>query len=151
MPHIIPKVPPAKFKEKPLAEWPRRYSEALCLSNVVLFGQNEELRYLWIENHPQGLTIAEVQGRSDDEIMPVAAAQQILPAKREVLNTGVPRTIEFQWPINDTLRWYELRIQPVRNSAGRIVGINCAAIDVSERKQSESHLRVLLLELAHRS
>lgn len=131
--------------------WRQRYGEALRLSNVVLFGQDAELRYVWVENHPQGLTIAEVEGRSDDEIMPVAAAQQTIPAKREVLNTGTPRTIEFQWQIGDTLRWYELRIEAVRNTQGRIVGINCAAIDVSERKQSESHLRVLLLELAHRS
>lgn len=151
MPRMIPKIPPVKFEKESNAEGPRGYGEALRLSNVVLFGQNEELRFLWIENHPQGLTIAEVQGRNDDEIMPVAIAQQILPAKREVLNTGIPRTIEFQWPINDTLRWYELRIEPARNHAGRIIGINCAAIDVSERKQSESHLRVLLLELAHRS
>jgi PAS domain S-box-containing protein len=131
--------------------WRKRHGEALRLSNVVLFGQDEDLRFLWIENHPQGLTADEVKGRSDDEIMPLAAAQQILPAKREVLNTGTPRVVEFQWQIGETLKWYELRIEAVRNSQGRITGVNCAALDISERKQSESHLRVLMLELAHRS
>jgi PAS domain S-box-containing protein len=138
-------------EDPPSRELHPSYGAALLLSNVVFFGQDEELRYLWIENHPQGMTIAEVKGKSDDEIMPLAAACQILPAKREVLNTGQPRTIEFQWEIDGAARWYELRIQAERNHTGRVAGITCAAIDISERKQSESHLRVLLLELAHRS
>jgi two-component sensor histidine kinase len=131
--------------------WPNSYSDALRLSNVVLFGQDAELHYLWVENHPQGLTTLQLRGCSEDEFMPLTAAQAVFPAKREVLNTGKPRTIEFQWPIGDSLRWYELRIDAVRDTSGRVVGLNCAAIDISERKQSESHLRVLLLELAHRS
>jgi two-component sensor histidine kinase len=131
--------------------WLERHGEALRLSNVVLFGQDGNLRYQWIENHPEGLTTAAVEGLGDDDVMPVATALQILPAKQEVLQSGTPRTIEFQWQIGEGARWFELRIEVARDPQGRIIGLNCAAIDVSERKQSESHLRILLLELAHRS
>jgi two-component sensor histidine kinase len=117
----------------------------------VLFGQDEKLRYLWVENPPPGVRAKDMEGRSDEEILPLPVAEQTVRAKREVLKTGTPRALEFQWIIGDQQRWYELKIEPVRAEDGRITGVNCAAIDVSDRKQSESHLRVLLLELAHRS
>lgn len=132
-------------------KWRQNLREALRLSNVVLFGQDENLRYQWIENPPPGVSSKDIEGRADEEILPAAVAEQTVRAKREVLQTGTPRTLEFQWPIGDQHRWYELRIEPVHGKDLRIIGVNCAAIDVSDRKQSESHLRVLLLELAHRS
>jgi two-component system, sensor histidine kinase len=111
--------------------WLERYGEALRLSNVVLFGQDEKLRYQWIENHPEGVTTAAVEGLSDKDILPVATALQILPAKQQVLQSGTPRTIEFQWQIGEGARWFELRIEAARDPQGRIMGLNCAAIDVS--------------------
>jgi two-component sensor histidine kinase len=125
--------------------------EALRLSNVVLYGQDENLRYQWIENPPAGVRAKDIIGRGDEAFLPPAVAEQTVRAKREVLQTGAAKTLEFQWPIGDHHRWYELRIEPALGENGRITGVNCAAIDVSDRKQSESHLRVLLLELAHRS
>jgi two-component sensor histidine kinase len=123
----------------------------LRLSNVVLFGQDKELRYVWIENPPKGLRSADVIGRGDEDILPPAVAEQMTGAKRAVLRSGNPQTIEFQWQSGGPLKWYELRIEASRDAQGQVIGVNCAAIDVSDRKQTESHLRVLLLELAHRS
>jgi two-component sensor histidine kinase len=49
------------------------------------------------------------------------------------------------------VRWHDLHIEPLRNEAGDIVGLTCASIDVTERKEGEAHLRLLLRELTHRS
>ena len=49
------------------------------------------------------------------------------------------------------MRWYDLHIEPLRNDAGEVVGLTCAAVDVTERKEGEAHLRLLLRELTHRS
>ena len=49
------------------------------------------------------------------------------------------------------LRWNDLHIEPLRNEAGDIVGLTCASVDVTERKESEAHLRLLMRELTHRS
>lgn len=132
-------------------EWRNRLCDALRLSNVALFGQDEELRYVWIENAPQGLSSHDIIGKRDQDILPAETAELTTSAKRAVLRTGDPQMIEFAWKNRESSRWYELRIEAVRDSHGRITGVNCAAIDISDRRHTESHLRVLLLELAHRS
>ena len=125
--------------------------DTLRLSNVTLFAQDSELRYLWMENPPAGVDGGTIQGLSDNDIMPEPAAGRLEAAKREVLASGKGVTIEFQWPVGAGLRWYEMKLAPMRDATGLIEGLHGAAVDVSERKQSETHLRVLLLELAHRS
>ena len=128
-----------------------QWLDTLRLSNVTLFAQDCELRYLWMENPPAGIDGSTIKGLTDRDIMPEPAAGRLEAAKREVLASGKGLTIEFQWPVGAGLRWYELKLAPVRDAAGPITGLHGAAVDVSERKQSETHLRVLLLELAHRS
>jgi PAS domain S-box-containing protein len=137
--------------EENFDEWRSRLCDALRLSNVVLFGQDKELRYVWIENAPMGWTSGDIIGKRDEEILPPETAALTTSAKRSVLETGHPQTIEFTWTSGEASRWYELRIEAVQGAHGGIAGVKCAAIDVSDRKQTESHLRVLLLELAHRS
>ena len=39
----------------------------------------------------------------------------------------------------------------VARPEGSIVGLTCAAVDVTERKEGEAHLRLLMRELTHRS
>lgn len=126
-------------------------TNAVRLANVTLSGQDINLRFLWIENPPPGLTPQDFTGRTDAEIFEPALANAIMPAKRDVLRTGEPIVTEFSMPCSQGTRWYELRITPSRNEQGEITGIVCAALDITDAKQQESHLRVLLLELAHRS
>ena len=119
------------------------------LAEVSVFAQDRNLTYEWIENPPPGYE--DVVGRSDSEVLTAEVAAIVSPVKCEVIESGGPRTVEVQMVIGETPRWYELRIAPRRSHDGAIDGVICAALDISDRKQSESHLRVLLLELAHRS
>lgn len=140
------------MRSKPSEPGPQpHWLDTLRLSNVTLFAQDSELRYLWMENPPAGVSGVTIQGLFDRDIMPEPAAGRLEAAKREVLASGKGVTIEFQWPVGAGLRWYELKLAPMRDATGLIKGLHGAAVDVSERKQSETHLRVLLLELAHRS
>lgn len=124
---------------------------AIGLANVTLASQDEKLNYLWIENPPEGYELSRIQGRSDADILPPDIAAIVIPAKREAMELGERRRVEFQLPIGGVLRWYELQIEPRVDARGKSIGVVSAALDISDRKQSESHLRVLLLELAHRS
>ena len=49
------------------------------------------------------------------------------------------------------MRWYDFHIEPLRDVTGDIVGLTCAAVDITERKEGEAHLRLLMRELTHRS
>jgi two-component sensor histidine kinase len=48
-------------------------------------------------------------------------------------------------------RWFDFHIKPLRDPAGQIVGLTCAAVDITERKEGEAHLRLLMREHTHRS
>jgi two-component sensor histidine kinase len=97
-----------------------------------------------------GRPIDDILGRADEEILPPTGTAAIA-LKREALETGQPKRVEISFEEVQGVRWHDLHIEPLHNEAGDIVGLTCASIDVTERKEGEAHLRLLLRELTHRS
>jgi len=128
-----------------------RYETALRGSQVTVFTQDRDLRYTSISNPMLGRTIEDILGRTDAEILRGDSGAAIIAAKRQVLANGEARRAEI--PLDDApgVRWHDLHIEPLRNEAGEVVGLTCASVDVTERKEGEAHLRLLLRELTHRS
>jgi PAS domain S-box-containing protein len=128
-----------------------RYEAALHGSRVTVYTQDRDLHYTSISNPLFGHTVEEILGRTDLEILPQDAGAIVTTDKREVLASGQPKRLEFAIADASGTRWHDLHIEPLRNEAGDIVGLTCAAIDVTERKENEAHLRLLMRELTHRS
>ncbi len=128
-----------------------RYETALRGSKVTVFTQDFDLRYTSISNPMLGRSIEDILGRTDAEILRGDSGAAIIAAKRQVLANGEARRVEI--PLEDApgIRWHDLHIEPLRNEAGEVVGLTCASVDVTERKEGEAHLRLLLRELTHRS
>jgi PAS domain S-box-containing protein len=128
-----------------------RYETALRGSQVTVYTQDRNLRYTSISNPMLGRTIEDILGRTDAEILSSDAGAAMIAIKREVLSSGEAKRVEV--PLEDTpgIRWHDLHIEPLRSDAGDVVGLTCASVDVTERKEGEAHLRLLLRELTHRS
>jgi PAS domain S-box-containing protein len=128
-----------------------RYETALRGSQVTVYTQDRDLRYTSISNTMLGRSVEEIIGRTDAEILTLESSAAIVAAKREVLSSGEAKRAEV--PLEDApgMRWHDLHIEPLRNEAGDVVGLTCASVDVTERKEGEAHLRLLLRELTHRS
>ncbi len=129
---------------------PDDISAAIGLSGAMLYHQDGDLKYVWVNNPPAGYQAAQFLGHADEDIFSAETVNIIVPAKRKALESGEPQTVEFQMLIDGKPRWFELRIAPSGKDTAE-KGLLCAAIDIGERKQTEYHMRVLLLELAHRS
>jgi PAS domain S-box-containing protein len=125
-------------------------SAAVGLSGAMLYHQNNDLEYVWVNNPPAGYRAQQFVGHVDEDIFSAETVNIIVPAKRKALESGEPQTVEFQMLIDGKPKWFELRIAPAGTNKDQ-KGLLCAAIDIGERKQTEYHMRVLLLELAHRS
>jgi two-component sensor histidine kinase len=67
------------------------------------------------------------------------------------LESGQPKDGEVRIGEGVGLRWYDFHVEPLRDVAGDIVGLTCAAVDITARKEGEAHLRLLMRELTHRS
>lgn len=128
-----------------------RYQTALHGSQVIVYTQDNNLRYTSISHPMLGRSIADILGRTDQEVLPADAALAIIALKREALATGVAKRTEIALEEPPGIRWHDLHIEPLRNDAGVVVGLTCASVDVTERKEGEAHLRLLLRELTHRS
>ncbi|HSL78013.1 MAG TPA: HWE histidine kinase domain-containing protein [Pseudolabrys sp.] len=128
-----------------------RYETALRGSQVTVYTQDRDLRYMSISNSMLGRSAEAMLGCTDSEILAGDGAAAIVAVKREVLATGEAKRAEI--PLEDArgIRWHDLHIEPLRNETNEIVGLICASVDVTERKEGEAHLRLLLRELTHRS
>ena len=128
-----------------------RYETALRGSQVTVYTQDRDLRYTSISNPMLGRSVEDILGHTDADILTSGGSAALIAVKREVLASGEAKRAEV--PLEDApgIRWHDLHIEPLRNEAGDVVGLTCASVDVTERKEGEAHLRLLLRELTHRS
>jgi PAS domain S-box-containing protein len=133
-----------------LAEAKQRFEVALLGSNIAMAQQDRDLRYVWVHNPPEGLSVEEMVGATPEQILPKVTGQILETTKQRVLATGQPERIEVPMHFDRGTRWFDERIEPVL-ADGEVVGVICVAIDITEHKRYEQHLRSLLRELTHRS
>ncbi len=129
-----------------------RCAKVLRGSQISLFSQDAEGHFNWVFNAPEGLGPSAVLGKSDKEVLPLEAAEKLAEAKAEAAKTGEMQQLEIALPLApDMPRWFDLMLVPEYGEAGELESIIGAAIDVTERKIQEEHLRIVMRELAHRS
>ncbi|WKN32863.1 chemotaxis protein CheB [Porifericola rhodea] len=106
---------------------------ALENSNIILFHQDEQLRYIWIYNAYSRIEGDALIGLNDLEIsdFPPKDAKRLHEVKQEVLRSG--KEIEVEVQVAD--RWYILKIKPIIRS-GKVRGINGVGIDITDRKEA---------------
>ncbi len=115
-----------------------RVDLALKCSQVVLFQQDLELRYIWLQNPAPDFDGPDVVGKRDADLMERAEEAAIVEAlKREVIRSSVSQRADVLVHIQGVGRHYDLLVEPMRDAAGLISGVTCAAIDITERKRAE--------------
>lgn len=134
-----------------LATLLQRYEIALRGSDVTVFTQDRDLRYTSISNDFLGYKVGEIIDRTDDDLIPVDSREAVIEMKRSVLESGQPKDRELQIFDGDIPSWYDFHVEPVRGANKQIVGLACAVVDITARKEGEEHLRLLMREISHRS
>jgi PAS domain S-box-containing protein len=128
-----------------------RYEIALRGSNVTVFTHDQNLRYTSISNAFLGRRVDQIVGLTDDDVVPVSDRETLVALKRRALESGEAEDAELKLKGPSSSRWYDFHIEPLRDAEGRVIGLTCAAVDITERKAGEEHLRLLMRELTHRS
>jgi PAS domain S-box-containing protein len=116
-----------------------------------VFTQDRELRYTSISNPFLGFEIDEIIGRTDADLIPARSRELLVNLKREAIATGEPKDRELQIDNGANARWFDFHIEPLRGREKEIVGLSCAVVDITARKDNEEHLRLVMRELTHRS
>ena len=125
----------------------QRFQAALANSPITIFHQDTELRYTWI-NNPVGYSSEEIIGRTDEEVNSDPEQAAVLrQLKTQVLQSGTGLRTEVLLTIDGVHHAFDMNIEALRNLEGAIVGVTCAATDITQRKEAEAE-RLHLLERA---
>lgn len=128
-----------------------RFNLAISNSSVIVFDQDQELRYNWIFNPPAGFCSDYFRGRTDDDVFYREEAQCLSMIKRQVMESGTAARHQVNITSSGEISCYDLTIQPVYDEDGKLIGINGMALDITNYKQVEQQLQQLsaLMDLAH--
>ncbi|HZX32863.1 MAG TPA: ATP-binding protein [Rhodocyclaceae bacterium] len=119
-----------------------RFQVALKNSPVVVFNQDRELRYTWIYNPALGYQPEDMIGKQDADVFEREEDARLLSSiKGRVIDTGRGERQEVQIRYQGADLWFDLTVEPLRDAEGGIVGVTCAAVDVTQSKAIEQELR----------
>ncbi|MBP7619173.1 MAG: response regulator [Geothrix sp.] len=136
--------------EQLLRESEARFRMTLKNAPITVATLDRDLRYTWVYNTRHGFSADMVLGRRPDELIPAADAAELMGLLQRVLDTGEPEVREVSGETRGRPWHYSDYVEPVRDAAGRIQGLNVAMIEITERKQAEAALRDAKTELEHR-
>jgi PAS domain S-box-containing protein len=136
-----------KDSEARLREHEERFRVALQNSPVVVFNQDRELRYTWINSPVLGWADQDYLGRTDMEILGEADGQRLTAIKRAVLESGVGTRVETTVTFRGEVHYFDLNVAPIEDDLGAIQGITCACTDITAIKRAAAEREKLLEEL----
>ena len=127
--------------EQALRESEERFRRALKNSPIVVFNQDLDLRYTWIYNSYPGFLAADVLGKTDAELLPSQGSARLTQIKQQVINTYTGLREEVRTTIKGEVYYYDLIVEPLRDPDGKVTGVTCVSIDITERKRVIEALR----------
>ncbi len=122
------------------------YRKAIQGSTITVFKQDLDLRYTWIFNPTPEFSTLEVVGKTDADLTSAADAAALDAVKRGVIATGQGAQAEVVLNLRGSRRTFDLRIEPSYGPDGRVDGITCVSVDITDRKRTEEVLQAALRE-----
>ncbi len=120
-----------------LRESEARFRLALRSTRVVVFSQDQGLRYTWIHGPGRAFAPERWLGRSDDELFAPEDAGILAAFKRRVMETGVGAREFLALRGEGDPKVYDALVEPLRDRAGVVVGVMGSAIDVTEERRRQ--------------
>jgi PAS domain S-box-containing protein len=127
-----------------------RFNVALRGADIVVFALDTERRLTWISDSA-GYHRRDFLGRREDELLPPEVRPQSVELNERAFATGQPQETELTVALGGAPRHFRVRVEPVRDLRGDMVGLLGVSSEITALKQSEQRNAFLVRELAHRS
>jgi len=128
-----------------LQESEQRFRVALIDTPIVVFNQDLDLRYTWVYNL-QGYPEESILGKTDADLYSAEDAARLTALKRRVMAAGLLTREEVSVTIGSRTTYYDMTLDPLFDEAGAVIGLTCAAADITERKQIYEQMQRRLVE-----
>jgi len=104
--------------------------------------QDRKLRYQLVINPQLGLTVADMIGKTDQDLFKPADAARLTALKKRVLKTGKTLRMETPFPnLKGELEHFDGIYTPKRDAAGKVDGLIGYFRNITERKRAEETLK----------
>jgi PAS domain S-box-containing protein len=138
-----------KRAEEALRESEQRFRLALRNAPVSVSVQDRDLRFVWAYNQRTAQP-EEIIGKFDADIFTPEEAAHLTAIKRRVLDENV-EVREQMWLDRPNGRMFlDVCFEPIRNEAGRAIGVGTATVDLTPMKIAEEALSKSKDELEQR-
>ena len=138
--------------ESDLVDTTRRFEAALRGSQVTVAEQDSELRYTWVYNPSPtlNLSVQSMLWKTETDFLSPESAEIVQRFKLRSLQEFEPIRQEINTNTGTHTGWFDIRVEPIvlKNGEVRLV---VTSTDISDLKQKEEHLRVVMRELNHRA
>lgn len=128
-----------------LQEGEQRFRIALIDTPIVVFNQDLDLRYTWIYN-AESYADQPVVGKTDTDLFAPQDAMRLTALKRRVMAAGLLTREEVSMTVGTRTNFYDMTLEPLFDTDGSVVGLTCAATDITVRKQLYEQMRRRLSE-----
>lgn len=105
--------------------------------SMILFGQDQALRYRWLYDPHRAFRAEETVGKQDTDLLPPAEAAVLTDLKRRVLETGTGTRARVRTKIDGRRHYHDLIVEPTRDEQGQITGIVGASLEITGRTERE--------------
>ena len=126
-----------KYDEVELQRIKKRFEIAAENANVSVAEFDRDLRYVWLFNPHSDFDANAVIGKRDDELAEDSGINQLTTLKKQVIAKSRIRRAEISFLRSDGRKTYDCVLEPLYDEEGRVTGGISAAIDITERKQTE--------------
>lgn len=117
-----------------------RFRVALKDSPIMVFNQDQDLRYTWIYN-PQLYWERDAIGKTDEQLIGTKRAARLVELKRRVLKTGIALREEVAISNGRKSHAFDITIEPLFDGAGKIIGITGASMDIARLREMTDRLQ----------
>jgi PAS domain S-box-containing protein len=122
--------------EMALRQSEERFRVALTNAPVVVFNQDCELRYTWINSPVLTWANQDYLGRTDVEILGGEEGARLTAIKREVLRSARGARTEVEVTFQGETHYFDLVAEPLLDCEGTLLGLTCSATDITPTKRS---------------
>jgi PAS domain S-box-containing protein len=138
---LVEDVTDRKLTEEALRQSEDRFRVALKNSPIAVFNQDRDLRYTWMYNSQLPWSGKDKLGKTPADIFTPEEAERIAEVRRKVLDTGIGVRCETQITNGGTKFYLDTTLEPLLNSAGAVIGITGASMDITELREKSEALR----------
>ncbi|UXN03706.1 sensor histidine kinase [Bartonella sp. HY406] len=125
--------------------------QAIHNADICVFYQTPDLIFQWAKNLPPQLETLWKPHCLDGDLFDAETSSLMVKAKKSVLENGTGDTVEVKIGDGAKPSWLKFSIDCHRNDKDEIIGLITTGVNVSELRQREQVLKILLREVSHRS